>query len=152
MAEPEDLPSNGVNVIIQNKLEDYLLVHDGTSWSLPGGGIKKGETSNRAAIRETKEETGLIITGRLILIADIQLVIKWRHKVLLFKAPSWSGTIDPVIKEEIREAKFFKREEIKDNPKIYRAQRIFIQIFEAIHPELPLPVFALATDPPLIEW
>ncbi|OGN23036.1 MAG: hypothetical protein A2918_02810 [Candidatus Yanofskybacteria bacterium RIFCSPLOWO2_01_FULL_42_49] len=152
VAELGDLPSNGVNVIVQNKLGHYLLVHDGKKWSLPGGGIKQGETSNRAALRETLEETGLMVIGKLILVADVQLVIKWKHKVLLFKAIDWNGIINPLMKDEIREARFFKPEQIKDNPDIYRAQRVFIQIFETAYLKLPLPVYALASDPPVIEW
>lgn len=150
MAESNDLPSNGVNVIIRTG-QDYLLVHDGKKWSLPGGGIKKGETSNRAAKREVLEETGLTVR-RLINIADVQLVINWKHKVILFIATEWQGIISPVMKDEIKEVRFFKSEQIKDNEDIYRAQRILIQIFEASYLKLPLPVYALATDPPHIEW
>ena len=151
MAEPGDLPSNGVNIIIQNEEGDYLLVNDYKQWSLPGGGIKRGETSIKAAIRETEEETGLKII-RPIMIADIQLVINWKHKVILFKAIEWSGVIDPMIKKEIREAKFFKGEEVKSYLGIYPAQLKFIQIFEAAWLKLPIPVFAVASNPLVIEW
>ena len=42
--------------------DSVLLVrvwHGPGSWSLPGGGLKKGETARAAAVREVAEETGL---------------------------------------------------------------------------------------------
>lgn len=151
MAEPGDLPNNGVNIVLKNAQGEYLFVHNGTKWSLPGGGIKMGETSKKAITRETNEETGLIIE-RLIIIADVQLVVNWKHKVILFTATSWDGIINPLFKDEIKDVRFFKPEEVQGNEDIYRAQRIFVKIYEAAWLKLPLPVFAIATDPPVIEW
>lgn len=153
MAEPGDIKNNGVNIVLVNSLREYLFVrhnYGDKKLSLPGGGIRKGELSNRAIIRETVEETGLVIVHPR-LVADIQLVINWRHKVLLFTVPEWEGEAkaDGV---EICEIKFIKSKDIKSNPDIYPAQQKFIQIFEASYLKLPLPVFALASDPPIIEW
>ncbi|MBI2068507.1 MAG: NUDIX hydrolase [Candidatus Yanofskybacteria bacterium] len=151
MAELGDLPNNGVNIVLKNAQGEYLFVHNGTKWSLPGGGIKRGETSKQAVVRETNEESGLIIE-RPIMVADVQLVINWKHKVVLFTATSWDGIIDPLFKDEIKDARFFKPEDIHDNEDIYRAQRIFVKIYETAWLKLPLPVFAIATDPPIIEY
>lgn len=44
---------------------EILLVkgwHDGAKWSLPGGGVHKGEDPSVSALREVKEETGIVLT------------------------------------------------------------------------------------------
>lgn len=52
-------------VIVQNELGEVLLVRGfiGVNWSLPGGGIEKGETPPEAAARELYEETGIQINA-----------------------------------------------------------------------------------------
>lgn len=54
---------------IFNEKKEVLLQRRGDSnqWGFPGGAIELGETPQMAAIRETKEETGLDVeAGRLI--------------------------------------------------------------------------------------
>ena len=36
------------------------------TWSLPGGRVEPGETSDQAVVREVREETGLIVTPRRV--------------------------------------------------------------------------------------
>jgi 8-oxo-dGTP pyrophosphatase MutT (NUDIX family) len=60
-----------VMVLVQGETEDqdeFVLVHDTTKmkddcrlWKFPGGRIKIGETPFKAARRELKEETGLLL-------------------------------------------------------------------------------------------
>lgn len=51
----------GIHSVIFDNQQQVLLVHrrDMDLWDLPGGGMEVGETPVEAAIRETKEETGL---------------------------------------------------------------------------------------------
>ena len=73
-----DYPFVGVGVVVW-KAEKFLLIQRGKpprlgQWSIPGGRQELGETIKEAAIRETKEETGLSvqITDFLGIIDSIQ--------------------------------------------------------------------------------
>ncbi|MEU4821831.1 NUDIX domain-containing protein [Actinomadura sp. NPDC023710] len=50
-----------VNVAVENDRGDILMIRrtDNDNWALPGGAIDLGESVTQAAIRETKEETGI---------------------------------------------------------------------------------------------
>ncbi|MEV0284768.1 NUDIX domain-containing protein [Kribbella sp. NPDC050820] len=52
---------SSVNVVVENDAGDILLIErsDNGNWALPGGAIDLGESMSQAAVRETKEETGI---------------------------------------------------------------------------------------------
>ena len=61
----------GVRVVIPNEEENKVLMvcqhhEEKDIWMVPGGGIEAGESSIDAAIRETKEETGLDIENPVL--------------------------------------------------------------------------------------
>ena len=68
-----------VNVVVTNGDGDVLLIRrsDNQNWAVPGGAIDLGESMVQAAVRETKEESGIDceITGLLGIYTDPKHVI-----------------------------------------------------------------------------
>ena len=69
---PQDLPiveRDVVRLVVRDRDGRILLFHTreptilelGTWWELPGGGLDPGETYVEAAVRELREETGIIV-------------------------------------------------------------------------------------------
>ena len=50
-----------VNVVVSNPAGEVLLIRrsDNDNWAVPGGAIDLGESMVQAAVRETREETGI---------------------------------------------------------------------------------------------
>jgi len=56
-------------IIVRNETGEVLLVKGTISdvgWSLPGGGIERGEDAATAAVRELEEETGIVVNQSLV--------------------------------------------------------------------------------------
>ncbi len=68
-----------VNVVVTNDRDEILLIRrsDNDNWAAPGGAIDLGESMSHAAIRETKEESGIDceITGLVGIYTDPKHVI-----------------------------------------------------------------------------
>ncbi|MFC5751686.1 NUDIX domain-containing protein [Actinomadura rugatobispora] len=70
-----------VNVVVENDKGEILMIRrtDNENWALPGGAIDLGESVAQAAIRETKEETGIDVevTGLVGIYSDPKHVIRY---------------------------------------------------------------------------
>ncbi len=98
----------------------------GRTYYLPGGGARRGESRRKAAIRELKEETGLIAD-------DCSYLLEYAshsnyHKIFLIK-----GIGEPKPLHEIRHIAYFNPE----NPKIHASAstRKIIELYFGIRRE-----------------
>src|ERR1051325_10853628 len=70
-----------VNVVVTNDQGEILMIRrtDNDNWAVPGGAIDLGESLTQAAIRETKEETGIDveITGLVGIYTDPKHVLHY---------------------------------------------------------------------------
>jgi 8-oxo-dGTP pyrophosphatase MutT (NUDIX family)/esterase/lipase len=116
----------GVKCIIENN-DKFLLVklnYAHHKWIIPGGGIKKNESSLQAVIRETKEEVGidikdLVYIGSYISQKDYKETIV---EIFLTNSDILDTKIDPI---EIEKAEWFERSNFPENigvsiPKVFK--------------------------------
>ncbi|MCF8506148.1 MAG: NUDIX hydrolase [Caulobacter sp.] len=101
--------------------DEVLLIKRGNpprqgQWSLPGGRIEWGETSEAAALRELQEETGVeaVLTGLIDVVDGIMSSRETgevtRHYIMVDYAARWlSG--EPVAGDDAVDARFVSRAE-----------------------------------------
>ena len=70
-----------VNVVVVNDDGEILMIRrtDNDNWAVPGGAIDLGESMSQAAVRETKEESGIDceITGLVGIYSDPRHVLHY---------------------------------------------------------------------------
>jgi ADP-ribose pyrophosphatase YjhB (NUDIX family) len=122
--------AGGVRIIIPDGEGRILLVrqhHEGKDiWMVPGGAVEGGESSRDAAIRETLEETGLVIhVGPLLWHVEEVSEKRGQRFVNFFLGGIIGGQpelgSDPELGDAqvLDELKFFSKEEIAGIEHVY---------------------------------
>jgi ADP-ribose pyrophosphatase YjhB (NUDIX family) len=112
-----------VNVVVTNGDGDILLIRrtDNQNWAVPGGAIDLGESMVQAAVRETKEESGIdcSITGLVGIYTDPKHVILYTSNgearqefSILLTARATGGM--PTPSDESSEARWVPRADLGD--------------------------------------
>lgn len=110
----------GVGVLITQ--DERLLLgkrvgsHGAGSWALPGGHLDSGESISVCAIRETAEETGLVIdeTRNIDFTNDVFEKEGMQYITLFVEAISFTGVPEVLESDKCEEWRWFSRNEIPD--------------------------------------
>ncbi len=118
MQEIHPTPGVGAVVIEDGRL---LLIRRGRGayadhWAVPGGRQRRGETMQEAAVRETQEETGLIVeVGDVVWAGDIldeAIPPAYHYTVVDFAASRVGGTLR--AGDDAAEARWVSLADIRD--------------------------------------
>jgi ADP-ribose pyrophosphatase YjhB (NUDIX family) len=110
-----------VNVVVVNEPGDVLMIRrsDNDNWAVPGGAIDLGESMGQAAVRETREETGIEceITGLVGIYTDPKHVLLYTSNgevrqefSILLTAVATGG--QPTPSSESSEVRWVPREDL----------------------------------------
>jgi ADP-ribose pyrophosphatase YjhB (NUDIX family) len=114
-----------VNIIVTNAEGEILLIRrsDNQNWAVPGGAIDLGESMIQAAVRETREETGISceITGLAGICTDPRHVILYASNgevrqefSIVLTARATGGEL--ARSEESSEVRWAEREDLDGYP------------------------------------
>ena len=126
-----------VNVVVTDADGDVLLIRrsDNQNWAVPGGAIDLGESMVQAAVRETKEESGIdcSITGLVGIYTDPKHVILYTSNgearqefSILLTARATGGA--PTPSDESSEVRWVSQEDLGGYP-MDRSMRLRIGHF-----------------------
>lgn len=115
-----ELPLVGVGAVII-EADRVLLVKRAHppiqgQWSIPGGVLEVGEMVREAAIREAREETGLVVEpGELLgvfdrILRDAELRVQYHYVLIDFLCRAVGGEL--LAASDAAEVRWFKRDEL----------------------------------------
>jgi 8-oxo-dGTP pyrophosphatase MutT (NUDIX family) len=109
------MPLEGVSIILRNDAGEVLLVrhsYAGRRWTLPGGGVHRGEPPEQTARREMREELGCGLHDLALLRVMHERISGSPHTAHIFTARS----ADPVNVDgrEVTEAAWFRPDALPD--------------------------------------
>jgi 8-oxo-dGTP diphosphatase len=116
-----DEPRVGVGVVIRRGADILLIrrknVHGAGTWSTPGGHLEAGETPDRCAAREAREETGVEVENvRFLGVTNDVFEAEGRHYVTLWmEADYLSGTAAVRAAHEMSEVRWCPSEALPAN-------------------------------------
>jgi ADP-ribose pyrophosphatase YjhB (NUDIX family) len=118
------MPTITVNVAVIHENRVLLAKRDDFEvWCLPGGGVENGESLAQAAVRETKEETGIDVELTSIKGVYSRIGVLLDDYVVLFAAVPIGGNIKTQPGETI-DVRFFSYDEIPDDVIPWHRRRI----------------------------
>jgi ADP-ribose pyrophosphatase YjhB (NUDIX family) len=103
--------TEGAHVLAIDEHDRVLVVRTtylGPGWMLPGGRVERGETPHAAAVRETREETGLEVNVERLVVVDAR---RLRGVSFVYRGTVVGGSLAPQF-GEIAEAGWVSRDEI----------------------------------------
>jgi ADP-ribose pyrophosphatase YjhB (NUDIX family) len=128
-----------VNVVVTNQDGDVLVIQrsDNGNWAVPGGAIDLGESLVQAAIRETREETGVTceVTGIVGIYSDPGHVVLYTSNgearqefSIVLTARAVDG--EPTPSDESSQVRWVTRDELAEYP-MDRSMRLRVDHFLA---------------------
>lgn len=115
MTHQPDKPAIAAAVVIQDGrlLLVRRRVSEGSlSWQFPAGQVEPGESAEDAAVRETFEETGLVVAARRILGDRVHPATK--RQMFYVEADAIAGTARVADQEELDAVAWVKSGEISE--------------------------------------
>lgn len=108
------------------------LVSDTSTWSLPGGGIARGESPEQSAVRELQEELGIRLEERSLRLLGTERTAERGigYKAWFYTVSLPSDTELKLRRHEVKAAAWFNRKELaqqKLNPAVQQALTLFDQ-------------------------
>ncbi|MCY4299457.1 MAG: NUDIX domain-containing protein [Flavobacteriaceae bacterium] len=117
--------------LVKNKLNQNLLIYRRNKWDLPKGKIDHGETPIQAAVREVKEETGVMDLKVKKLLNTSRYIYNENGKQFL-KVVYWyqmktkyQGPLIPETKEQITKVRWKSKSDVLKIPQVKMYQTIY---------------------------